>query len=273
MAFRKSKGWGRYKPIPTISIDWGDNINKDMFGCWLFNENGGQKIIDLTNKNHGDGVNAPTWTPSKFGSSMNFAVASSQYINCGQKSSVVLEHTDKFSFSAWVKSTNTSTNISILGKYNSTVGQGYFMNSINPNGNLYMQVQFSAAVYMYRIGTALIADGKCHHVVGTYDGLGAATGIKLYVDGVEDIYSDTQNVGSATILTTSNFTIGQRGDVGLQPLPYDGIIENVRGYRRVLSLTDVRRLFSEPFAGLISPKLRIRSQVPTATPRSYGYIY
>jgi hypothetical protein len=89
----------------------------------------------------------------------------------------------------------------------------------------------------YPYSTAnVITLNKWQHVVATYDN---STSLKYYVDGVE--VSPAVGVTGSLTTSTSNFYIG-RNNTGTRP--FDGKIDDVRVYNRVLSATEVQQLYN-----------------------------
>ena len=60
------------KPPPGTQINWGHPLARGLVGCWLFNENGGLRAIDLAGNNHGILTNGPLWVPGRNGIALSF---------------------------------------------------------------------------------------------------------------------------------------------------------------------------------------------------------
>ncbi len=84
--------------------------------------------------------------------------------------------------------------------------------------------------------TALVSDGEWHHVALTASRTGNAI---LYVDGVvEGTPASLSAVGSLDEPGSPVFI----GDIGFQGQPFDGVLDDVHIYNRVLTAAEVRQL-------------------------------
>ncbi|MES3031911.1 MAG: LamG-like jellyroll fold domain-containing protein, partial [Patescibacteria group bacterium] len=191
-----------------------DLLSTGLVGHWTFDgkktpwtsSTAGTTLDSSGNSNTGtltSMVQSTNPVAGRIGQALTFD-GSTDYISAGVPSNLTFTAASTFSVSAWIKTTQSGINTCISGKYDSTVGKGYFWCSLS--GNVYMQMQTSQTIYIYRIGSTAIANGVWHHVVATYSGTSnASTGIKLYVDGViEPTYSDTQTVGTLGSLAVSS---------------------------------------------------------------------
>jgi len=123
------------------------------------------------------------------------------YVDCGNPTS--LQITGDLTISAWIKTTNTSTNGMIVGKDGVSTGTRSYQIQHASTGEARFVIITSGGVNL--IGsTTLVNDGNWHHVMGVNDG----TDLKIYVDGTLE---GTNVGGGGTILNgTSYFAIGRR---------------------------------------------------------------
>src|SRR3569833_3631456 len=192
---------------------------------------GTNALRDLAGVVDGTLTNAPTWTnDAQVGASLSYASASSQYDNV-KSPRFNFAHTDRFGIGAWVKSTDNTHHIAICGRYDGTALQGWFVSLLN--GNLLLQLQQNSGTYAIRYGNSAVADGKWHWVAVTYDGSGANTGIRLYVDGVEEAYNSLSSGTLTSITNSSSFAIGPRSTVS--PLYFNGQIGDLYVYQPALT--------------------------------------
>jgi hypothetical protein len=81
-----------------------------------------------------------------------------------------------------------------------------------------------------------LAPNLAHHVGFTYDGSGSATGLKLFVNGVE---MTTRTVASNNLTGTAqgdgNFVVGDRGPIAAAPSSLSGRIAEVVMYDKVIT--------------------------------------
>ncbi len=133
---------------------------------------------------------------------------------------------------AWIKTDS-------LGSSDGIAGLGYAWRLRGgSDGNVAFQVMNTEPVTA-ATGTWPVNDGKWHHVAGAYDG----TEYKLYIDGRTSV-----SVASSGILkgdaTAYYGTIGahyKRSD-GAPKFFFDGLIDDVRIYDRVLSEEEIREI-------------------------------
>lgn len=138
------------------------------------------------------------------------------------------------SVSFWTKNDVAPTQFDgLLGKTNGTnwtQGWGFFYNSAS-------QVRFFIENYAANVAVASINPQEWNHIVGTWDG----TTIRIYVNGVEG----ASDAYAGTITSSHPFEIGRLGGNAFN---LDGKLDDVRIYNRVLSLAEVKALYSEPQA-------------------------
>ena len=261
MPFRKSKPWGNTKPTVGYGIDFGDPINSQIDGCWLANENAGNKLTDISRGNNGTFTSGPTWGNGRFGKAINLPASGSAYVNLAKTNYPV--PVSAASIAAWVN-VNAATSIysPILTRtYAGTHTSPYHVFKLGAN-------RFgSADKFNCEISTTSVNDqstpapstyayGVWYFVVATYDG----ANVRLYQNGVL----------VATQATTGNFIYGSGGFIRFGANAggaenFYGLIDNVRFYsNRALTASEVRRLYTEPFAGIITPRRRIISQAAAA---------
>ncbi len=194
--------------------------NSGLVGYWSFNEGSGLVASDSSGNGNIASVNSATWTDGKKGRALSFN-GSSSYV-----SSPTISITNNITASAWVYSTNFSQNGFIVGK-----------NNVNEQWELF----FEGPLLRWRGGAPTTdttyctapANSQWHHVVATQSGTDAS----LYIDGV---LCDT---GTVTAIANGSGTI----DIGRFNGGYyfNGKIDDVRLYNRVLSATEIANLYKQ----------------------------
>ena len=250
MKFLK-KNWGTTKPSVGYGVDWSDPISKGLVGCWLFNEGAGAFAFDIARKNKGTLTNGPTWTSGKFGKGLSFD-GTNDYVNIGD----VLDQTGSFSLSAWVKRAGDSPTGragTIVGKEMASTAQ--FMleiidSSEGTSPNTVRFITFGLAVISV-YSTQTITNGQWYHIVATFDSSSITQ--KIYIDGVQNA---TQTTTGTMTANSDTLKIGYSQGTGASNNYFFGVIDDVRIYNRALSAGEVKRLYSEPFAGILSPVQR-----------------
>ncbi|MCA9082221.1 MAG: DUF1549 domain-containing protein, partial [Planctomycetaceae bacterium] len=147
-----------------------------------------------------------------------------------------------FSYGVWIKPANNSSQGGILARMDEQAQhRGY---DLWQNGNAYSVHIIDAwpdNAMKVTTKAATVKPGTWQHVFATYDGSGATSGIRIYVDGEEqELKVDTNSIKSgASIRTATPFRIGQRS----QSAVVDGAaIQDVRIYGRTVTGAEVKIL-------------------------------
>lgn len=134
---------------------------------------------------------------------------------------------------AWIKTSLTSRYQGIVDRdYSTSASVRAFQFRLETGtGKLQMIVTGSGPVTC--TGSANLADGNPHHVVGTYDG----STIRLYVDGV----ASTTASRSGTMPSGSPIVVGNlyAGATSIGAFSFSGTIDEVAYYKSVLSPTQI----------------------------------
>jgi hypothetical protein len=138
--------------------------------------------------------------------------------------------TTEITVTAWIKTDS-------LGSSNGIVGLGYAWRLRGGSGgNAAFQVMNTDPVSA-ATGTWPVNDGTWHHVAGAYDG----TEYKLYIDGKTNVSIASSGVlkGGATAYYGTIGAHYKRSD-GAPKMFFEGLIDDVRIYDRVLSEQEIR---------------------------------
>jgi len=152
---------------------------------------------------------------------------------------------DPLSLSLWFKTTDSSTQV-LVGKQNTNFPyEGYsiaivsvnkiYFNIGNYTGNKYIQLK-SATI-------SSISDGNWHHLVVTYDGSRAASGVNIYLDNSALGLSIGKNVPPEATQNTQDFMIAARGTSSSNTLRFDGNIDEVAYFTSELSASNVNTIY------------------------------
>ena len=173
--------------------------------------------------NDGTLTNGPARAPGKIGQGLSFD-GSNDYV---ESTSNVLDPTSgPLTASAWFKTNSITTNQVIIAQLDGTgTGRGWL--SINSTGVISSNLGNTVT-----LGTTALKTNTWYHAVVT----------KL--SGVVTLYLDGQNDGSAarTIESATGVTRIGIGKTGLNP--FNGLIDEVRVYNRVLSADEIKRLYN-----------------------------
>ena len=207
---------------------------------WHFDEGSGNTVLDSSgNGNHGilRNMRDNPWVNGKIGKTLDFDGAD-DHVDFGNDAG--LDISNAISIEAWIKRDIMGSRHSIVENYNWGDGQanayaGYGLR-INPQDNLKFLIinGASSSSHQSSVSTGKINNGVWYHVVGTYDG----NIINTYINGIQD--------GSAIWIggigdSNSNLLVGASG--GSHIYNFDGLIDEVRVYNRVLAPIEIRNHF------------------------------
>ena len=159
---------------------------------------------------------------------------------------------EAFSISMWFKSTVAVSAQNLVTKGDFAADREYQFQTLGGGnaGKLALTLYNSTSPtsnYIFAIGTTAYTINTWHHVVVTYDGSEAGTGIELYFDGSNDTATQA-GAGTYTGMgnTTDNLVIGTRFSVGTSGVSFTGDMDNVRIYKdKELTASEVTDLFNE----------------------------
>jgi Concanavalin A-like lectin/glucanases superfamily len=229
-------------------------LSSGLVGWWKFDDGSsgtcsGSVADSSGNVNTGTCVNSLAWTTGKFVNALSFNSASSQYVSTTTN---VGNPAVGFSISAWFNTTSAS-GTKIVGLEDAQTGTG----GVSYDRHLYMgtdgKIYFGVVDTTYTLhavtSLSTLNDGVWHHAVGTNNG----TTSTLYIDGASQ---GTTSGGAYNLYSTSYWRIGSY-KLNFWPNGVDGYfngsIDDVRVYNRVLSASEVSKIYSlgEAYAPVI----------------------
>ena len=161
------------------------------------------------------------------------------YVDCGNDASVNFERDDSFTIEAWIKTFTPGVWQEVVSKrLAASTGWGL---CIEPTNNCTQFIVYSApGDRIERNGTVVVADGKWHHAVATYDPSdisGSFNLIDMYVDGNFCSQSGTIGGVSGSILTGTTLQIGARQAWYF----FTGSMDEVAVYNRALNADEIKQ--------------------------------
>ena len=207
---------------------YGQISTDTLIGYWPFNGNANDLSI---NNNHGD-VYGATLAPDRFGLN-NRAYhfdGTNGYISIPHSSTLDMQ--DSLSFSVWVKPETLSETRMIFGKSNYTTATNYLLR-IKPNG--YLQWEYNGYTDTDSVPLQL---NTWHHIVVMACGPGQIK--RVYIDN--QLIKETISTSGPFGLVTNPLTIGARSISGEY---FNGTIDDIRMYNKVLTVTEIDALFNE----------------------------
>ena len=218
-------------------------ITMDMSGpagWWKLDEASGLTAADSSgNGNDGtlENMAGNEWTTGQIDGALDLD-GIDDYIDCGNALDYGID--DSCSISAWIKTTDTRE-FTIVSKANHlSPFQGIWFYTYNSYLYGYMYDDSGNFIAAWGDNTSWV-DGNWHNIILTYDGSGAWTGFKVYIDASAASMglsgSGTDTVG--TVTNSYNCTIGATNGSAYF---CDGTIDDVRIYNRVLSADEITAL-------------------------------
>jgi len=200
-------------------------------GRWHLDEVSGINVPDSS----GLGYNGTTinmedadWQAGKMGNCLRFDGVN-EYVNFGL---IVgnFDWTNTFSLECWFKTTSTAIRYLIKHLKDATY-RGYCL--LIDSTYITFILATASPKYIQVRGNTAVNDNNWHHVVVTYDGLGLASGVKIYLDNNLETLTIIKDTLNGTTLVSEPFTISA-------PInSFDGWIDEVDIYNKVLTVADV----------------------------------
>lgn len=235
----------------NTTIETNTDFTNGLVGHWTFDgKNMTSNVVDSSgsgNTGYLIDFTSTTTVIGKIGQALDFD-GSNDYVDAGDIA--VMDTATKLSGSAWVYHDNISSDDLIIGKQEISSGDGFFLFRDDTGGQTGRTDIYAIHILngegtewaWIESATNSSPSQTWTHVAFTVD-LGNATGLKLYINGVEDANSpkDVSSIGSINA-ASDTFKIGERT---ANDKPFDGSIDDVRVYNRVLGATEVLRLYQQ----------------------------
>ncbi|HWP61057.1 MAG TPA: LamG domain-containing protein, partial [Candidatus Paceibacterota bacterium] len=229
-----------FSALPAIVS--AQSINNGLVAQFPFDENTGTQTVDSVGGIVGKFVGNPTWAAGKMGSAINFN-GTSGYVAV---SSAALQNLQNITVSAWVYAKGVGSNSAGIGRivskgtYGGASAAVRFALQVTADGTLQFNAGYQGGGAGWGTPSGTLKFNGWHQVTVTY-----AFGTKqlpvIYVDGVKQLVAITNAVnGTTPVNDDAAFFIGDRGD---NTRVWNGLIDQVRVYNRVLSASDVATLY------------------------------
>jgi len=216
-----------------INAPQNDKYTDGLVGYWTFN---GKDLTTTTatdvsgNGNHGTLTNSPVPTIGKVGQALNLPTTS-DYVTAADSSSLDIS-TGVYTFSAWVKTSDLSNEMFVMGK-DDLLGSGcgayaMFIRTGYP-------VLFSSDYCNWGAASSTrIPSNTWVFLTMAFNG----TTVSYYQNGV---FTDSKTSDALTSATTGTFRLGNK--LAGWGVNYTGSLDEVRLYNRVLSATEITALY------------------------------
>ncbi len=138
-----------------------------------------------------------------------------------------------FTIAAWMYSDNTNKQIAVMSKpFGTGTGNSWQLEQLD-NTNNNDQVSFSGGSVHSLVSPMTVPQMTWTHLAGTYDG----TTKRLYINGVL-VASATSNIQ----FDNGDIYLGADENNGSLALPFDGVLDDLRIYNRVLPASELQIL-------------------------------
>ena len=225
-----------------------------LAAAYSFDEGGGSSVADTSgNVNHG-AISGATWNGSgRFGAALSFDGVN-DWVTVNDAAS--LDLTNGMTLEAWVRPTTLSGWRTAMMK-EATGGLAY---ALYAHDNLPWPAGYVHTTFDWSVsGTSAILLNTWTHLATTYDG---AT-LRLYVNGIE---VQTRAISGNIAVSSFPLRIGGNATWGEY---FQGLIDDVRVYRRALSSAEVRADLETPVTppapDTTPPSVSLTSPVPGST--------
>jgi hypothetical protein len=215
----------------NVSISGSDAYDPNLIGLWHFDEGSGSTAFDSSGNNYnGVLINGPSWNSSgKVGCSLDFDGVNDQ-VDCGDVNDLT---SYPFSFTAWIcPDTLGENNFGAIltngGQHSSHDGYLFVLNS---QYGLRLAVSNGSA-YQDRDKISVIIMGQWQHIA-----------VSVNNSKVPKFYLNGASIGTGapfSITPTANSYSLLIGEGSNQNIAFDGSIDEVYMYNRVLTATEVK---------------------------------
>jgi hypothetical protein len=170
----------------------------------------------------------------------------SDYIDCGNNSSLQFQAADPFSVSAWVNINSVTGNADFIvsnGLWNTSPYSGWGLNLQGANTLRFDLTDNTPNQLSIDSSGLTLNTNTWYHVLFTYDGSNSATGMNFYLDGLLTSKTIVANnaLGAITYTSSMKLNIGAR-ESGVRP--FNGDISNVSIFDSALSASQVLTLYN-----------------------------
>ena len=216
----------KIKPSLGSTIDFNNPLSQGLVGCWLFNEQAGNKIYDLANKHDGTAYNGPIWDKKHNGSIL--FDGTNDYISLNTKASVSFTLEIDFEIYSF-----TSADMRLAGSYTGDTNQ--FAMGFNDNifriwlSNGWNNTNFVASTNQaYKLTIVLNNNITYIYVNG-----------KFYYNLAAGTYFNNLGLANPYVMNWGSY--------------FNGLISGIKLYNRALSAEEVLSLYEQPYQFINPP--------------------
>jgi len=222
------------KPIRAIQLHKNHPLTRGLVGCWLCNENNGDKLLDSSGNHNNASLYNTSWLASKFGGGPYYNGISA-YANIGQPPSLDVDY---ITIATWVRYDAQPGAPTIIGRdeYPGSIRVFAFYNYGSSTLRFFVFVGGNAKIK----DTAFVPTvGQWYHLVGVADG----ENVRIYIDS-KDVGSPTSYSG---VMDKDAVDMRIGDDLNDSHGPFKGIIDHLMIWNRALTAAEIAHLYREPF--------------------------
>ncbi len=209
-------------------------LTSGLVAYWKLDDGSGTTATDASgNGYHGTLVNmnpGTDWVSGKIGVALDFD-GSNDYVDIGSGLSPLTD----FTVAAWVNPVKSDVDLHIISKGNNGTNTQWELTTSTVSGQVDFRAWSSGTGPSGVRSTLSLPVGSWTHVVGTYDG----TTWRIYWNGV----LDNTSTMPGPVATAYNIYIGAVDIVGSPGQFWEGLIDDVRIYDRVLTDSEIQSLY------------------------------
>lgn len=253
LLFPASAGLGQLE-LPTISAE--NSVSSGLVAEWKFDEGSGTTAVDSSgNGNTGTLLNGPTWVLGKVGNALSFdGVDDSVSVPTVSGS---LNNMGAMTLSLWAYPKSLPLDYSVLlRKKPLTSPNARYVLKLDNAGKLIFNARYTLARGSWTT-VAPLSVNAWHHIAVVYPLGDTAGNPTIYVDGISQGVTRTEAPSGVPVGDDKSLNIGSNNFAGKV---FNGSIDQVRIYNRMLSASEVIALYQEGKA----PTISISVLVPTS---------
>jgi len=209
----------------------------DLLGCWPFDETSGMTAYDKSlYGNDGALINMEEedHVPGKVNNGLDFSV--DEYVDLPE----IVGGTSAVTFVAWIKTNKITDKQMIFAEGGANLGYALYVVGAKAT----LAVRSSSSALYPVLGTTDLTTDAYFMIAGVYGN----SKVKIYINGkLENIASGPSSVSNPTELAEIGIDIGSF--VIGEGAPFDGIIDEVRIYKRALRADEIKTLYDSPRRG------------------------
>jgi hypothetical protein len=210
-----------------------------LVGWWTGDGNNPSTAADIAGTNSGTLNGGVTYAAGRVGNAFSFNGSGTRtnFVNIPDAASL-RSTTGTWAF--WVKTTQSGSFVGFVGKADATSSlNGIVMQMDQTTGNARIEVKSGSQTLLLN-GTSRLNDGQFHFLALSFQSGGQ---VVLYVDGQQ------QASGTAPTFTFNPNPLRFGTMLDTFWAPYNGLLDEVQIWNRVLSATDVQAIFAAGAAG------------------------